>query len=85
MTELLPEGWDHPLGDEDGPEAELSEAALVTCPYCGESVELLVDAGGGSVQEYVEDCEVCCRPWSVRVEIDWNGRPSVTVATLDDA
>ena len=31
------------------------------CPYCGEAIQLQVDEGGGDVQEYIEDCEVCCR------------------------
>ena len=38
---------------------------LVTCPYCGEEVELYVEPDvRGS---YVQDCEVCCNPWTVRV------------------
>ena len=36
-------------------------------------MELLLDASGGEMQEYVEDCEVCCQPWSVRVTIDQDG------------
>ena len=71
-------------GDEDELAAELSEAAWVSCPYCGEGVEVLVDPGGGEVQEYVEDCEVCCRPWQVRVILDGEGMASVSVGTLDD-
>lgn len=43
-------------------EAALNDVAYVSCPYCGESSELVVDPGGGAIQEYVEDCEVCCRP-----------------------
>ena len=31
------------------------------CPYCGEHIELLIDTSI-TEQEYVEDCEVCCRP-----------------------
>jgi len=42
-------------------------AASVFCPYCGESVELLVDATLPS-QQYVEDCEVCCRPMVVTID-----------------
>ena len=42
-------------------------SAEVICPYCGESVEITVDPGGGSFQQYVEDCEVCCNPWQVNV------------------
>jgi hypothetical protein len=58
---------------------------VVVCPYCSELVEVVVDAGGGEVQEYVEDCEVCCRPWAVRVAFDREGTPLVSVTTLDGA
>ena len=59
--------------DSDGPEqADEPDSALeteveVTCPYCGEVVVISLDAGGGATQEYVEDCQVCCRPWQVYV------------------
>lgn len=65
--------------------AEMAGAATVWCPYCGEAVELIVDPGGGALQEYVEDCEVCCRPWSLRVRFGADGVPFVEVGTLDDA
>ena len=37
----------------------------ITCPYCGEDVEIYVepDVRGTLVQ----DCEVCCNPWQLRV------------------
>jgi hypothetical protein len=38
------------------------------CPFCGEPDEIYVDLGGGTRQEYVEDCAVCCRPRVVHVE-----------------
>jgi Cysteine-rich CPXCG len=39
---------------------------VVTCPYCGEEVEIFVEPDvHGS---FVQDCEVCCNPWLVRVE-----------------
>ena len=44
-----------------------SVTVAVMCPYCGESVELLVD-GTLPQQEYVEDCEICCRPMVVTVD-----------------
>ncbi len=50
------------------PEGEpLEEAALSTCPYCGEEVEVAVEPVGASHEQYVEDCPVCCRPWNVLV------------------
>ena len=51
----------------------------VTCPYCGEPIELLLDGSAGD-QSYVEDCPVCCRPINVRVDVDGEGRPRAGVA-----
>jgi len=41
-----------------------------SCPYCGEEVEVTVDPVGASSEQYVEDCSVCCRPWTVVVTRD---------------
>jgi len=32
------------------------------CPYCGEPIDIYIDPGGGELQDYIEDCAVCCRP-----------------------
>ena len=37
-------------------------SSFYTCPHCGEEVDTDPDPGGGLVQEYIEDCAVCCRP-----------------------
>ena len=39
---------------------QLIEVA-VQCPYCWEQITLLID-GSIEMQEYIEDCSVCCRP-----------------------
>ena len=36
----------------------------VSCPFCGESMTILVDTSAGA-QSYIEDCQVCCRPMSI--------------------
>jgi hypothetical protein len=41
----------------------------ISCPYCGEQIDVLVDCSAGS-QEYVEDCSVCCRPIVVRLVVE---------------
>jgi hypothetical protein len=69
-----------PLGDGV---AELT--AWVTCPYCGEEIELLLDPGGGAHQQYIEDCEVCCRPLQLAVSWDASGAAHVDAANADDA
>jgi Cysteine-rich CPXCG len=33
----------------------------VQCPWCGESFDTTADVSAGSFQ-YIEDCQVCCRP-----------------------
>lgn len=33
----------------------------IQCPYCGESIGVLIYPGEADTQ-YVEDCQVCCRP-----------------------
>lgn len=67
-----------PLGD-----GTAETAAEVRCPYCGEINEIVLDPGSGTEQEYVEDCQVCCRPWRVAVHYDLEGEAEVTVEAED--
>jgi len=69
---------DFPLGD-----GTAESSADVVCPYCGEALTIAVDPGGGPAQEYVEDCEVCCNPWDVRVRF-FDGVPQVLISPLDE-
>ena len=56
------------------------DAFPVTCPYCGEEVELGVEEDvRGS---FVQDCEVCCNPWLVRVTRTADGA-DVSVSRAD--
>ena len=32
-----------------------------TCPYCWEQISMILD-NTEEVSNYIEDCEVCCRP-----------------------
>ena len=41
------------------------------CPYCGEIISLLIDPSI-QLQEYVEDCQVCCNPIVISIEITHN-------------
>ena len=62
----------------------MSEALDLYCPYCGELVDIQIDEGGGSRQQYVEDCPVCCRPWDVIVMQNHNGEWSAELRTSDE-
>jgi hypothetical protein len=58
----------------------MDEDFLVTCPYCGEEIEIRVERDvRGS---FVQDCEVCCNPWTVHVERDGDER-HVSVTRAD--
>jgi hypothetical protein len=37
----------------------------VQCPFCGEDVVIYIEADVRGT--FVQDCEVCCNPWRVRV------------------
>ena len=39
----------------------------IHCPYCGELISVLVDCSVEK-QEYIEDCQVCCRSITFKVE-----------------
>ena len=53
------------------------------CPYCGEPIELLVDCSVRK-QNYIEDCQVCCKPITIDVTVDEEGFPNVRVSQEDD-
>ena len=55
---------------------EVSES--VQCPYCGQSMELVLDTSLPE-QRFTTDCEVCCRPFEVVAECEPGEILSVSV------
>ena len=47
--------------------------ATVACPYCGENNTIIIDESAGEEQQYVEDCQVCCKPCQVAVSLSSGG------------
>jgi len=43
----------------------MSDEFCVTCPYCGEEATIVLEPGDRG--SFVQDCEVCCNPWTVRI------------------
>ena len=39
-----------------------------TCPYCWERISMILDSYEEQ-SDYVEDCEVCCRPIEIKFSI----------------
>jgi len=39
------------------------------CPHCFQEISMLIDQSI-SKQSYVEDCEVCCNPLQINLELE---------------
>lgn len=85
MVNFADEDWTEADLDEDFPigDGTAETEAIVTCPYCGESTEVALDPGSGNDQEYIEDCQVCCRPILMYVKFGRDGRAEVDVYASD--
>jgi hypothetical protein len=69
--------------DAARPGVEPEKFVAVQCPYCGERLETRVDLTAGE-REYIEDCEVCCRPIEFAIELEDTGAlHAVRVQRLD--
>lgn len=55
-------------GNSDATQSLSTTSAQVTCPYCNERYELVIDPSV-ELQSYVEDCFVCCRPIQFTVSV----------------
>ena len=43
------------------------------CPYCFTEISIVIDYTGGSRQAFTYDCEICCRPIAIHLEIGIRG------------
>jgi hypothetical protein len=59
--------------DDVADQAEPTKFVTVHCPYCAEQYETQVDLTAGSFT-YVEDCQICCQPIELYVEVNDKGR-----------
>jgi Cysteine-rich CPXCG len=55
----------------------MNDEATYICGACGEEIVVPIDFSQGEVQEYVEDCPVCCRANVIHVEITDDGEPTI--------
>ena len=62
---------------------QLSEKTI-GCPYCGESIKVLIDASELH-QQYIEDCQVCCKPINFIISESIDGELTVNVYSEDEA
>jgi len=60
------------------------EERAVDCPCCGARFTALVDPSEADC-EYIQDCEVCCRPLRFGLRADAAGAVELLVRREDDA
>ena len=63
-------------------EWELQEAEI-QCPYCWEAITVLLNPEDEG-QEYIEDCQVCCRPIEFYLASDGMGGMMPVVSSDSD-
>jgi len=50
----------------------------VTCPFCFETIDVFIDMSAGN-QNYIEDCQVCCKPMKINIHIDSTDPENVSI------
>jgi hypothetical protein len=53
------------------------------CAGCGEWNVTVVDSSAGSKQNYIEDCQVCCKPNVLHVSWEMSSAEYVIFAELE--
>ena len=61
----------------------LLQENTISCPYCGEMITILVD-GSVEEQQYIEDCQVCCRPIDIRITVYADGSCQIEARDEND-
>ena len=61
-----------PVFEPGAASGEPTQLVTIECPYCGESIDTVMDLSAGSFR-YIEDCQVCCQPIDLAGEVDESG------------
>ena len=48
----------------------METTAEYACAFCGEINTIFVDLSAGMTQSYIEDCQVCCRPNDLILQVN---------------
>jgi len=56
----------------------MENCTAIQCPFCGQTFELMVDTS--ERQQFVTDCEVCCRPLQIKTECESGELVSIEVS-----
>lgn len=83
--ERLADGQPAPAPWSPDPPGDPGRVALalehrLACPSCGERVDVTLDLESAGGAEYVEDCPVCCRSYTVQVRAGDDGQVRVALS-----
>jgi len=53
------------------------------CPYCGAGISMILDLSI-ETQNYVEDCEVCCKPIEIQYRVSQDTLSEFMARSLDE-
>jgi hypothetical protein len=62
--------------------SQLTEKSI-GCPYCGETIDVLIGSTDMD-QQYIEDCQVCCKPIIFLVSESVDGELAVSIYSEDE-
>jgi hypothetical protein len=77
----VPAAWDPGAVEEQIDTIDFTQRTF--CPYCAEPVAVEVDFELQGGAQYVEDCPVCCNPWTVTVREE-GGQIAIVLQRGDD-
>jgi hypothetical protein len=60
----------------------MQDEAQITCPFCWESLDVLLDLSIPE-QDYIEDCQVCCR--SIRIAYTSEDRVLISIEVQQES
>ena len=55
---------------------------FTNCPFCNADISVLIDSSIPQ-QNYIEDCEVCCRPLEINLTIENGELMSFDIQALE--
>jgi len=77
-------GFNRKFTGRTRPVTELLAETEIGCPYCGETISILVDCSIEQ-QQYIEDCQVCCQPIVMLADALPGEQPRVEVRRDDES
>lgn len=61
----------------------LTEELFFQCPYCWETISMVFETKQ-VMTDYIEDCEVCCRPININYKPSTDGEYSLEVSSINE-